>query len=71
MVKSIQPALLNVDFRNVSAASESVETMSGRTLARKLVIQHLGTALPDTIELHVYPTFNCPEFLADIAKSLV
>jgi hypothetical protein len=66
-------SLLNVDFQNVSASSlsDSVETMSARRLARKLVIQHIGTALLSTIELHVYPTFNCPEFQSYIAKYLV
>ena len=70
MVKSIT-TLLNVDFGNVSALSESVETMLARRLARKLVIQHIGIALSNKIELHVFPTFNGPEFQTYIAKSLV
>lgn len=70
MVKSIT-TLLNVDFGNVSTLSESVETMLARTLARKLAIQHISLALSNKIKLHVFPTFNCPEFQTYIAKSLV
>src|SRR5271169_1235448 len=48
--KVLHTTLLNVDFGNVSALSESVETMMARTLARKLVIQHIRTALSDKVE---------------------
>jgi hypothetical protein len=63
--------LLNVDFGNVSALGESVETILARKLARKLVIQHIDMALSNKIELHVFSTFNCPEFEMYLTKSLV
>ena len=63
--------LFNVDFTNVSTLSESVETMLARTLARKLVIEHIGKTLSDKMELHIFPTIDCAEFQKYVAKTLV
>jgi hypothetical protein len=62
--------LLNVDFANVSALSDSGEAVLARTLARKLVIEHLRT-LSNKIELHVFESLDCPQFQQYLEKSLV
>jgi len=62
--------LLTVDFANLTLG-DSLETTSARRLARKSCIEHIGSALPDKVELHVFPTFNCPAFESYLAKALV
>jgi hypothetical protein len=61
---------LTVDFANVSALSDSGETVLARTLARKLVIEHLRT-LSNKIEFHVFDSLNSPQFQQYLEKSLV